>query len=585
MPPPPLRPPSRWIPRNERPSDPRDLLRSIDIAPPVARVLAARGVTDPSAAEAFLSPSLSELHDPRAMADMGAAVDRVTRAARSGETVLVHGDYDVDGLTATALLVRSLGRLGADVHAYIPDRFTEGYGLSERVLEVARQVGASLVVTCDCGVRALTVAESLRAAGVDLIVTDHHEPGPDLPEAVAVLNPKRPDCPYPFRDLAGVGVAFKLVQGVTEALGHSALRFQSAYLDLAAMGTIADVVGLVDENRVIAARGLERLRATRKVGLRALLRSVDLADRPLDAYHVGFILAPRLNAAGRLDHANAALRLLLTSDRAEAEALARELDRQNAERQAVEQTMLDEAQRLLAGDERMLREDAVLVLSGRNWHKGVAGLVASRVRERYGRPTIVLCPEDGGVATGSGRSIEDFHLADALEAQSDLLLSHGGHAMAAGLRIAVERIGELRTRLNQAAREALDPSQMGPIHKYDGELDAHEVSHRLANDLERLAPFGSANPRPTFVTRDLVVEYAMPFGREGKHLRVGLGVGDRVVVGVLWRRGERIGELQRDARVDVLYSLRTEAYRGVVELRMVLDDFRPAARGDALSRG
>ncbi len=547
------------------------------VEPVLALLLAGRGITEPEDAEAFLDPSLARLHPPALLADMDRAVERLTRAVREKETVLVHGDYDVDGLSGAAMLVRCLGKLGARARVHIPDRFSEGYGVSSEVVELARRHGATLVVTCDCGTRALEEARALREAGIDLLVTDHHEPGPELPPAVAVLNPKREDAGYPFRNLAGAGVAFKLLEALTEALGIAVYRFQSHYLDLAALGTIADVVELHGENRVLATQGLRCLRATEKVGLRALIRACRLTDRALTASDVGYRLAPRLNAAGRLDHADSSLRLLLTSDRDEAERIAAELEGKNRERQALERAMEEEALRHIAAHADLYRDDPVLVLGAPGWHRGVAGLVAGRVRERLGRPTIILCPEETGLAVGSGRSIEGYHLADALDEAADLMQSHGGHAMAAGLTLATDRIGELRRRLNDRARSRPELRDLAPVRRYDLELRPGQVRIHLANELERLSPFGAGNPEPVFLSRGLPVEYVSAFGGEGEHLRLSLLADGREVPAVLWRQGERIRELTSGMAVDVLYSFETRMWQGIVELQLKLLDFRPSA--------
>lgn len=571
-----LRPTPVWLPRTPEP--PRaESLADLGLETILALLLAGRGISEPSEAEAFLDPSLARLHPPSLLADMDLAVERLLVAVREHETLLVHGDYDVDGLSGAAMLARCLGKLGARPRVHIPDRFSEGYGVSANVVELARQHGATLVVTCDCGVRAIAEAHALREAGIDLIVTDHHEPGSELPPAIAVLDPKREDSGYPFRHLAGVGVAFKLLEALSEALGVAPIRFHSHYLDLAALGTIADVVELHGENRVLAAQGLRCLRATEKVGLRALLRACKLEDRALAASDVGFRLAPRLNAAGRLDHANSSLKLLLTTDRSEAESIARELEHKNRERQALEREMEEDALRHLAAHAEVFQDDPVLVLGQPRWHRGVAGLVAGRVRERLGRPTIILCPEDNGLAVGSGRSIEGYHLADALDEVSEVLQAHGGHAMAAGLTLATERIGEFRRRINDSARARPELRDLAPVRRYDLELRAGQIRLHLANELERLSPFGAGNPEPVFMTRGLPVEYVSTLGGDGEHLRMALLADGREVPAILWRHGARAREVSPGMHVDVLYSIETRMWQGIVELQLRLIDFRPSA--------
>ena len=566
--------PTRWVPRYRAEVDGGELRRVLDLEPAIALALARRGLGDPAEAERFLNPSLADLIAPQRLPDMGPAVARVLQALRDRETILIHGDYDVDGLAATALLARSLRLLGGEVRTHIPDRLGEGYGLGDAVAEVAAQAGAGLVVSCDCGVRSVGPAIALRERGIDLVITDHHEPGHELPAACAVVNPMRADSDYPFRPLAGVGVAFKLGQAISEALGHGAARFQRAYLDLAALGTIADVVPLLGENRVLAAVGLERLRDTRKVGLRALARRARIEGIPVTEYHVGFVLAPRLNAAGRLEDADQALEILLTDDRQRAEWIAGRLEGLNARRQDVEARIVADAIARLEMEGSGLGRDPVVVLSDPNWHRGVAGLVAGQVRERFGRPTFVLCTADG-VASGSARSVDGFHLAEAIDAVGDVLLSGGGHAMAAGVSLPAERVDEFRRRLNDYARErGITADDLVPTRDYEGELEAGEITHRLAGQIERLAPFGPGNPRPTFVTRGLRVEYSYPFGREDRHARIGLAAGGRVLVGLAFRRGDRLREVPPGMVVDVLHTIQTTLRSGVVELELVLQDFR-----------
>ena len=575
MPDVPAAPRSRWVTAQAEPDAVDGLLSHLEIEPAVASILTRRGIVDPDEAERFLHPSLDHLHDPMRMSGMGAAVDRLRRALADRETILIHGDFDVDGLASTALLARSLICLGASVKTHIPHRLEEGYGLHEDVAKVAAQDGATLVLSCDCGIRSHGVAQLLRERGIDLIITDHHEPDTELPDAVAVIDPKIPSCPYPFDQLAGVGVAFKLGQALSEALGIPASKFQRAYLDLAALGTIADVVPLLGENRVLAHFGLLQLRATRKVGLRALLRRLNLEEKPLDTYHVGFMIAPRLNAAGRLSDARDALELLMTDSRQLADSVARRLDHVNADRQSVEAHMLAEAYQRLADDEGILQEDPVIVLSGYEWHRGVAGLVAGAIRERYGRPTFVLCVE-GTQAVGSARSVEEFDVSKAIDAVSDCLIRGGGHAMAAGVTLDRDQIGEFRRRINDYALQSIRPESLMPTYRYDDELAATRISHRLCGELQLLAPFGQGNPRPRFVTRGLNVEWVSLVGRDGWHVKMGLSTGDRSLIGIAWRKGERAHEIQPGMPVDILYTLKTEERRGVVELVPTIEDFRPA---------
>jgi len=574
---PPPAPPSRWV---MKPTDNAvvDAIRGgLDVEHATAEALARRGIATAEEADAFLHPSMALLHDPHLMRDLDAAVERIRRALSDKETILVHGDYDVDGLAATGLLVRCLSLLGGTVRAHIPDRLREGYGLSDGLAEIAAQAGASLVISCDCGVRAGTIATSLRERGIDLVVTDHHEPDGELPRACAVVDPKRDDCGYPFKDLAGVGVAFKVCQALSEACGVRAANFQRAYLDLVALGTIADVVPLLGENRVLAAHGLDQLRQTRKVGLRALIRRAGLDGQRIDAYHVGFVLGPRLNAAGRIDHAQSALTLLMTGDRNEADSITGRLERANQERQSIEAAMVTDALDRLAVDRGYADGDPIVVLAAEGWHRGVAGLVAGAIRERYGRPAFVLCIEDG-IAVGSARGVDGLSLSDAVDSAGDLISHGGGHAMAAGVTLPAENIGAFRRAVNEYARTVLGNDELAPTHAYEAELEPDQITVRLTNQLQLLAPFGQGNPRPAFVTRGLAVEYAYTFGRQNRHLKIGLSAAGRTINGLLYRRGDRLPEVQPGMRLDVLYTLRTEVRSGVAQLELVLQDMR---RSDA----
>jgi len=570
---PPPAPPSRWVLKPTDAAAVEAIRRGQDVEHATAEALARRGIATPDEADAFLHPSMSLLHSPHLLKDLDAAVERIRRALADHETILVHGDYDVDGLAATALLIRCVTLLGGSVCAHIPDRLREGYGLSDGLAEIAAQAGASFVISCDCGVRAGGVAASLRERGIDLVVTDHHEPDRELPCACAVVDPKRDDCEYPFKDLAGVGVAFKVGQALSYACGVPVANFQRAYLDLVALGTIADIVPLLGENRALATHGLDQLRRTRKVGLRALIRRAGLDGQRIDAYHVGYILGPRLNAAGRIDHARSALTLLTTAERDEADAIAGRLERANEERQSIEAAMVADALDRLAIDRGYLEGDPIVVLASEGWHRGVAGLVAGAIRERYGRPAFVLCIDDG-VAVGSARGVEGLSLAEAVDSAGDLISHGGGHAMAAGVTLPAGSIGAFRRAVNEYARATLLGAELVPTHAYEAELSPDEVTVRLANQLQLLAPFGQANPRPAFVTRGLTVEYAYTFGRESRHLKIGFSVAGRTLNGLLYRRGDRAAEVQTGMRIDVLYTLRTEVRSGIAQLELVLQDMR-----------
>jgi single-stranded-DNA-specific exonuclease len=489
----------RWVlaPRPD-PAAVDGLAAQLGIPRALAALLLQRGQGTEAEARDFLRPSVSGLSDPAALAGMAEAVEAIRASVRAGGTILVHGDYDVDGQCATALLTRALRVAGADVVGFVPHRLRDGYDFGPAGLAVAQRLGASLVVTCDCGITAIEAVRAARAAGIGVVVTDHHLPGPELPPALAIVDPQRDNDDSGARALCGTGIAFKLVQALVPALGLPP-NLPYHLLDLVALATVADVVPLVGENRVLVRHGLRLLADSRWPGVRALLEAAGLAGRELRAGHMGYILGPRLNAAGRIGDAGDGLRLLLTDDPAEATELARRLEGLNVERQSLDHRILEEAlaQVEQAGDPE---REAGFVLAGDGWHPGVVGIVASRVVERYGRPAFLIA-FDGDVGKGSGRSISRFDLHAALLACGDLLERYGGHQMAAGLTIRRGRLEEFRERFGGIAREALGPDDLGPEQRVDLELGLHEANRELERMCRHLEPCGAGNASPVFGVR------------------------------------------------------------------------------------
>src|SRR6266850_1022562 len=484
--------PARWA--LTAPADPaatRALAAELRIPEPLAALLVQRGLGSPALAKAFLRPELESLSDPLRWADMGVAVEILTRAVRDKRAILVHGDYDVDGQCAAALLTRVLREAGATVHPFVPHRLRDGYDFGPAGLAEAQRVGAGVIITCDCGITAVDAVAAARAAGMEVIVTDHHLPGDALPPANAVLDPRRPDCPSEDKDLCGTGVAFKLAQALVHTLGLSP-NLPLHFLDYVALATVADVVPLTGENRVLVRHGLKMLADSRWVGLRALVETAGLGGKPLRAGHVGFILAPRLNAAGHIGDANDGLRLLLTEDPKEAASLARELETLNARRQEMDHVILDEAIELV--DKTLNPSDAAIVLGNAAWHPGVIGIVASRLVERYGRPTFLVGWEkEGGVGRGSGRSVAGFDLHAALHRVAPHLEKYGGHVMAAGLTIRRERFEDFRVAFLEVAGELLSPDDLVPAQRVDLELPLGLVSDELEKLIRYLEPCGPGN--------------------------------------------------------------------------------------------
>lgn len=509
---------SRW---NVAPSPDEALVRRVaafaGVSPITARLLVARGYTNPEEAKAFLTSDRRFLHDPLLLPDMSAAAERVADAVRRGEPVAVYGDYDVDGQTGTALLVRGLSKLGLQPTWYIPERVAEGYGLNAKAVDEIAALGTGLLITVDCGTRAVDEVVRAQNAGMDVIVTDHHEPGEELPPALAVVNPKRVDSTYPFRELAGVGVAYKLLEAVWRKLGAGVLPAWA--LQLAALGTVADVCPLVGENRILVRLGLEEMNERPLPGIEALMKVARLEKGRVTSGDVAFILGPRLNAAGRISHAATGVQLLLADDVAFALPLAERLERENEERRRMETEILDEALRRVEGADML--SDWVLVVDGDGWHPGVIGIVASRLVERYARPAIVI-GYDGDTGKGSGRSIRQFDLFQQLSRCSDLLQQFGGHSLAAGLTVARADVPALRRRLNELAAAVLGPADLVPETRIDLEVRLGDVDEQLTRELERLAPFGAGNPTPILATPRALVVGARAVGRGGEHLKLTL---------------------------------------------------------------
>jgi single-stranded-DNA-specific exonuclease len=552
----------------------RRLAEALNLHPTVARLLCLRGLGDPERAARFLSPTLDHLHDPFLLADMSHAVERIERALAGRERIAIHGDYDVDGITSTVILRRALELLGGDVVHFIPERLRDGYGLQPAAIDRLHGEGVQLVISVDCGIRASEATLRAREIGVDLIITDHHEPEGTLPPALAVINPKRADCRYPDKNLAGVGVALKLVQALCQRAGKS--RWLPAFVKVAAIGTLADVVPLVGENRVIAKLGLASLSTGRHtVGLRALLEASGLSGKRIDSYQVGFILAPRVNAAGRMSTPDIATRLLLANDESaieEARGLALQLNEENLRRQGEEADLVAQAKKAIETDPAIGAHN-VLVVGGEGWHRGVIGIAASKIVDQYHKPAIVLSV-DGAVAHGSCRSIPAFDMLDALERCSDLFLRFGGHRQAAGLTMDAARVPEFRARINAHADAVLEPDHLRPRLRIDGALNLRHITPDLVEGLDALAPFGLANPRPVFHAMPVeIVDGPRPI--KDRHLKMTFRQDGRSIRAIAWRAAERAAFLTENrAGVNLAFSLDQNEYQGETYLELSVADFK-----------
>ncbi len=557
-------------PAHPDPAVVRDLAAGLRLPETVCSVLAVRGVTTVPEAKQFLRPRLEHLHDPALLADGTQAAERIARAIRVGERILVHGDYDVDGICATALYTRWFTALGGAAVPFVPHRLRDGYDFTEAGLFAAREAVAKLIVTADCGTLAHETVRRARECGIDVVVTDHHTAGAALPEAIAVVNPKRPDCEYPEKGLCGTGVAYKLCQLVGMLLGAHGPELQE-HLDLVALATIADLVPLTGENRVLVAHGLRQLAVSRRPGLRALMRVAGVAPEEVTAGKVGFVLAPRINAAGRIGESVDALRLLLTEDESEARALAEALDRTNRTRQEEDGRTLDEALGMLERDYDPERDFGV-VLASEGWHPGVIGIVASRVVEVVHRP-VVMIALDGDRGRGSARSIPGFHLFEALSECAPHLGRFGGHRQAAGMDLTREAVAAFRAAFNAAARARLATEALRPELRPDIEVDLGAVDADLAHWLSYLGPHGIGNPGPLFLASGVLLERAKRVG--DNHLKVALASGSARLDAIGFGMAERhqpaaIG----DERYDVLFRLELNEWHGVTRPQAKLVDLR-----------
>jgi single-stranded-DNA-specific exonuclease len=554
------------------------LAAALNLHPTVARLLCLRGLSDPAVADRFLNPSLEHLHDPFQLTDMMPAVMRLEQALARGEKIAVHGDYDVDGITSTVILRRALAMLGGSVIHFIPERLRDGYGLQPAAIDRLHGDGVNLIVSVDCGIRGADAAQRARDLGVDLIITDHHEPEDTLPAALAVINPKRHDCTYPDKHLAGVGVALKLVQALCTRAGKA--KWLPAFVKVAAVGTLADVVPLVGENRVIARFGLASLtRGPHTIGLRALLEASGLAGKTIDSYQVAFMLAPRVNAAGRMATPDIATRLLLATDEAmadEARALAQQLNDENLRRQEEEADLVAQAKKAIETDPAVGAHN-VLVVGGDGWHRGVIGIAASKLVDTYHKPAIVLSI-DGDVAHGSCRSIPDFDMLGALEHCAELFIRFGGHKQAAGLTMEAARVPEFRARVNAHADEVLEPDQLRPRLRIDGPLSLKAITPDLVRGLDSLGPFGMGNPRPVFHAGPVeIVDGPRPI--KDRHLSMTFNQDGRRFRAIAWRAAEQAEFLDKHrSGVNLAFSLDRNEYQGETYLELSVADIK--ALGD-----
>ncbi len=569
-----------------------NIASALSLSPVTAILLTERGCTDKKSALSFINKENTAMHDPFLLPDMKEAVLRIVKAAEKNEKTAVYGDYDADGVTGTSLLVMFLRSIGLDVIYHIPDRLTEGYGVNKDSIAELHKKGVSLIITVDTGITAIDEIKFANELGIDVMVTDHHECRPELPEAVAAVDPKRPDCVYPFKDLAGVGVAFKLIcayncymaTGTTEyseedqdIIFDTLRECYKQYGDITALGTIADVMPVMGENRLIIAYGLNRMKKTKNKGLAALLKAAELVNEngvsKLSSMSVSFVLAPRINAAGRLGMATRAVEMFLTSSDKEAEETAQLLCEKNKERQKIELEIIEDAEKQIASG--ALNDDSrIIVLHSDTWHHGVVGIVSSRITEKYNLPSILISFKDGDdTGKGSGRSIEGFDLLSAITDSKDHLIKYGGHKNAAGLTIKREELQPFIERISEYAKNNITDEELTPVISIDAELSVNDINMDTVSDLSKLEPFGEGNPVPLFMLSDLKITVIIPL-KEGKHTKITFTKDGKVLQGMYFGMNkDDLPYMQGDA-VDIVFTLSENEFRGAVTAQIQIREMR-----------
>ncbi len=557
-----------------RPSDEKAAARlaaELGIPPSIARILANRKISDPESGRRFLHGTIEDLHDPYLMAGMKEAVERIFQAVERGEKILIFGDFDVDGVLSVVMLHKALGSLGASVDYFIPERLKEGYGLKDEHIVVVNERGARLVISVDCGIKSNGFVRAARERGIDVIITDHHLPGEELPAALAVLDPVLESSGYPDRNLAGVGVAFKLIQallGRAEPDSHKRSALLRSYMKLVAIGTISDVAKLTGENRIFVKYGLKELGSVSNIGLKSLIDIAGLTGKKISEGDIGFRIGPRINAAGRMEHADIAVKLFFSESLEVAADLAGRLDRKNAERQKTEERIYKQAFQCItksALDQRY----KILILGSAEWHRGIIGIVASKLKEAFGRP-VVLFSYDNGMAYGSGRSISEFSLINCLHECRDLFLTYGGHELAAGCTLRTDDLPAFKRAANAVAESRITTEQLQRKIEIDATLDFSEIDAPFLEYLGLLSPFGVGNPRPLFLSESVEVVRPPQLLKNGKHAKFLLGRNGRTFEAIGWDKGAWAGGVSRGDRVNVAYGLQSSTYLGREQLTLTL---------------
>lgn len=545
-----------------------EISKTFKVSPLTAIILYNRGIRDDESIKKFLSKDLGVMYDPFLMRDMDKAVERIYAAQSLGEKITIYGDYDVDGITAIAILYKHLCEMGIPVDYYVPDRMQEGYGVNRDALDKIKANGTSLIITVDTGITAVEECEYARQIGLDVIVTDHHECKESIPQVTAAIDPKRKDCEYPFKSLAGVGVVFKLIQAL--AKNTSLETLMEKYADLMCLGTVADISPLIDENRIIVTEGLKRFKTTENIGLKALI-DVSTNGKAITTSTIGYTIAPRINASGRLGCASRSVELFLTDDAENAKKLANSLCEENTLRQQTEQKMFKEALEYLETHPEV-KEDKIIVIPHENWHHGIVGIVSSKITEKFYKPSILFAI-DGDEAKGSGRSVSGFNLFDTLSNSSDLLEKFGGHELAAGLTIKTSNIEAFRKKINEYSKEAISETMLVPTIMLDAAIKVPYITLETVKDINNLQPFGVDNPTPAFAVRNIKI-HKISVMSDGKHLRMTLFKDGKYLDSVGFGMGDYYHHFEEGDFIDVAFALDINDYNGFRNVQLILKDIK-----------
>ena len=565
-----------WIIKEPARKDEVDSLSSqVNLEKSLINLLIQRSVKTPEQVKAFFQPALSRLHDPFLMKDMDTAIGRIESAIRKGESILVYGDYDVDGTTSVALIYTFFRKFHSNLDFYIPDRYNEGYGISKAGIDYARDQGFRLIIALDCGIKAIEKVNYAREQGIEFIICDHHNPGEKIPEAVAVLDPKREDCQYPFNELSGCGVGFKLIQAFSL---RNNIPFEELvpYLDLVAVSIASDIVPLIGENRVMAYYGLKQLNKNPRTGLKAIIDLAGIAEKKINVEDVVYKVGPRINAAGRIESGKSAVNLLVSGNEKEARIIGEKVDKYNATRRNIDNIITQEALQMIEQDQHLVNSKATVLFNAK-WHKGVIGIVASRLIDYYYRPTVILT-ESNGFATGSARSVFGYDLYQAVEACSDLLENFGGHKYAAGLTMKLENISKFKKRFEKFVTETITADQQIPVIEIDTEINLNDITPDFYNHLKKFEPFGPENMAPVFLTENVVDNgTGKPVGTSGDHLKLNLiqeADPYKVYPAIAFQQGFRFPGIKNGTAFDICYSIEENEFMGKVSLQINIKDIK-----------